>query len=348
MVKKNYFLKWAGVFIAILLLVTTMPINAKESEHELPDYLANTILDGSLRVLVTIDGLPVDFVDPEEYDTIISLEELIQIEIEARASYFDLYGIDVFEDLEPVTFGDVTYPPDIENIDSQFDTDALIKFITSEDIYSEQIIINNENNKMIKGFQDDESCMVEPGFYDPPYQIDGKLNVLFVTPANGYRIINFVIPYISTIIGGSRFERFNSVNDVRFAALLNDWYCGDIPYGLDLQPFIDDLRVEYRDYVDDPDEEANVIVAGWLSIINGRNGIGGGHFTVCNYPAIIEHPPISLFQHEMSHCFGAGHHPNLPWPLGALCPMNYFYVPFHWGLWGDDCKNAIQSNLQGP
>jgi len=61
---------------------------------ELPHFLEGTILDGKHRVIATNTGRPPDGMKEGEDYILISIEEMIAIEEDARERYIEKYGVD--------------------------------------------------------------------------------------------------------------------------------------------------------------------------------------------------------------------------------------------------------------
>ncbi|UGV40264.1 hypothetical protein J7W08_09270 [Methanococcoides orientis] len=68
----------------------------KFAKGELPHYLEGTVLNSDVRLLVTEDGeSPEGMVEGVDYEMVISEEEMIVIEADARQRYLEIYGVDV-------------------------------------------------------------------------------------------------------------------------------------------------------------------------------------------------------------------------------------------------------------
>lgn len=66
------------------------------AKGELPHYLEGTLLHSDVRLLVTEDGKPLEgMVEGEDYDMVITQEEMFAIEEDARQRYIEAYGVDV-------------------------------------------------------------------------------------------------------------------------------------------------------------------------------------------------------------------------------------------------------------
>jgi len=61
---------------------------------ELPHFLEGTILDGKHRVIATNTGKPPKYLKEGGNYTLISIEEMIAIEEDARERYIEKYGVD--------------------------------------------------------------------------------------------------------------------------------------------------------------------------------------------------------------------------------------------------------------
>ncbi|MDF1532083.1 MAG: hypothetical protein P1P72_07190 [ANME-2 cluster archaeon] len=67
----------------------------KFANGELPHYKDGTVLDGKTRVIVTETGEPPEgSVEGVDYDAVITMDEMMTIEQEARATYIQKYGVD--------------------------------------------------------------------------------------------------------------------------------------------------------------------------------------------------------------------------------------------------------------
>jgi hypothetical protein len=286
-------------------------------EPPLPDWLQGTMLDGSQRVLITENGqLPEGF-NPDDYDSILSLEESMILENEARAQYIQTYGIDPLENLEPVTWEGITWPTGNGG---------------------------NQNLGMKQGYNESQQEQDYITGLPTPYIMNGLLILYVAIPTHNYRPPSMVYAFLCSILGFHVFGQFQGITRLQIMLDTGHWNADDVGYGFDLNEFHNDISEDLWFLVNDPSEQ-NRVVLGWISILNFRNGIGGGHFAVCNQLADIEQPPYALATHELSHCFNADD-VHLPLPL-PMCVMNYFYIALHYQGWCDGCRTTIQSALTG-
>jgi len=298
------------------------------------NYLENTILfDSKTKVVITEDGRPLEDMDKDEYDKIISLEEAYLIAVKAREEYIEKYGVDPVKDLEPVTWGDITWPPieeeDVKAKQTKFKHPKLFGSLLTW-LRIKPHTPKSHRSVSVTG--------------DIPHQIDGKLRLYIVFPKNYYKPTNVVWCLLCSLIGAYAFPQyFDSVKKILWSFSTSEWDADDVDFANNLDELLDDFS-EDCDYLVTKD---NILVLGWVSIINNRCGIAniGGHFALCNalspYPF---QPPAILVRHELSHCFGALDHDILPWPI---CLMNYFYLAMHYPIWCDGCYKTIKRNIRG-
>ena len=73
---------------------STVSYESRLETGESPYWLDGTILDGNTRVIVSEDGQPPEGTSPDDYDYVISYEEMDIICETARQDYIDKYGVD--------------------------------------------------------------------------------------------------------------------------------------------------------------------------------------------------------------------------------------------------------------
>ncbi|WP_210409018.1 hypothetical protein [Methanococcoides sp. AM1] len=67
----------------------------KFAKGQLPHYLEGTVLKSDVRLIVTETGVPPEgMVEGEDYDMVITQEEMLAIEADARQRYNETYGVD--------------------------------------------------------------------------------------------------------------------------------------------------------------------------------------------------------------------------------------------------------------
>ena len=299
----------------LLIALTTVPIVCS-GEDPLPYWLEGTILDGNTRVLIIMNGNMTEGIDPNEYDVIISFDEALAIESDARAEYIEIYGVDPLANINPVTYNEVTWP--------------------TGNIAQEQ-----------NASPPEQEPDYIPSSYPSPHTINGKL-ILFVTlPINKWKPSSPIYCGMMSVLGFDAFHEYNCVYELSTFIDMSHWDADDVGFGWDLGGLLDDLAEDMRNWVNEPSEQ-NRIYVGWVSIENARWGLAnlGDHFSVVNALAMYEIPPLgTIVTHEISHNFHADDH-DWWWPL-PMCVMHYLWVALHYKGWCSDCHNVIQSCIVG-
>lgn len=306
------------VFVILLLLPVTSSLqvinkDSKKSVEDLPYYLEGTVLDGSLRVIITESGEPLPGLDLDLYDLTLSFEEENQIIDVARQKYITTYGVDPLktEEEDKRVLG--------KNILKDFLRDIANHF--PKENYNDVVRVNSN----IHG----------------PRQKDGKIILLFV-PAydTETRPPNINQLFRQSKMGFGRYERFGVETEV--VKMLGIWDGSDVTSktsGDYLEDLIDDCYM-YK-------TEINQLMVGWAKtfsdIYAGRANRHG--YVIGRAEAGIK--ANALVQHELAHCFGAPDHGwQFPFLIFPFCIMNYLWVSLGILLiWCDSCKTTINNHI---
>ncbi|KKG10859.1 M12 family metallo-peptidase [Methanosarcina sp. 2.H.A.1B.4] len=296
------------------------------ANNELPYYLEGTVLDSNLRVIASETGKPPEgFKEGEDYDLIISHEEMFAIIDGAREKYIQKYGVDPANPKIDAVNG---YALPREEVD---------KFVESG-------IITLETDVSEKEMQEDtgniQSSILSVG--SNPYAINGIINeYVFVATDSRHKPTQAVTQ--ATYDGLYRFENFGIGVNVYWN--WNYWDASDIsPANSTLQALYD-LK-EDTGWVRG---SANDMVIGWTHNMdhNGRafecDISTNGPFAICADTADgVDWSHDILVQHEVSHNFDESDQNS---PFHPTCVMNELCAYLGTDFWCTSCGNTVQNGI---
>lgn len=284
------------------------------ANSELPNYLEGTILDSNLRVIASETGKPPEGLkEGENYDLIISHEEMFAIIDGAREKYTHKYGVD------PAN-------PKIDIVNGY----ALPREEANKLVERKKTISETDNSIRETGF----SVLSVPW---NPRAVSGLINeYVFVATDSRHMPTESITQ--TTHDGLYRFENFGI--DVNVYWYWNYWDASDVsPAGSALQALYD--LEEDTNWVRG---SANDMVIGWTHNMD-HNGIAEptGPYAVCTDVADgVDWPHDSIVQHEVSHNFDAADQNSA---LHPTCIMNYFYAQQGTDIWCTSCGNTVHNGI---
>jgi len=293
---------------------------------DLPHCLEGTILDSNIRIIVTETGEPPEGLkEGEDYDMIMSREEIDAISEEATERYIEKYGVDPGNPKIDVING-VPFP--VEEVKRLVECGE----ITGEDLAdAEPLTFECEAIALGDGL----SC-------GGPHAIDGKIYVhIFVATDDAHKPTENP----KNIMNDTRdaLNRFETKFGVDMIDLwyLDQWNASDVVNATNSGEVLGDLAEDTKWAVN----ENNDIVLGWAHNLdyNGR-AYGNGFHAVCADSTTHgwDWPRDSIVQHEISHLFDAPDHGGF-----AECIMNYLYAYLGTNEWCDNCEELIRDNING-
>jgi len=291
---------------------------------DLPHCLEGTILDSNIRIIVTETGEPPEGLkEGEDYDMIMSREEIDAISEEATERYIEKYGVDPGNPKIDVING-VPFP--VEEVKRLVECGE----ITGEDLAdAEPLTFECEAIALGDGL----SC-------GGPHAIDGKIYVhIFVATDDAHKPTENP----KNIMNDTRdaLNRFETKFGVDMIDLwyLDQWNASDVVNATNSGEVLGDLAEDTKWAVN----ENNDIVLGWAHNLdyNGR-AYGNGFHAVCADSTTHgwDWPRDSIVQHEISHLFDAPDHGGF-----AECIMNYLYAYLGTNEWCDNCGFIPKVNV---
>jgi len=292
----------------------------KFASNELPNYLNGTILNSDTRVIATETGEPPEELkEGEDYDIVISTEEMFAIIDDARERYIEKYGVD-------------SSNPKLDDVDGN-------------------LLPNEEAKRLVINGKIDDLGHAEPlvgilgGPHNGPHSIDGKVDAqIFVAKDNRHEPTENIKN--DTCDALNRFESEFGVNMTLFW-YWNFWNASDVSSADNCSNALYDLMDDCSWVVD----QENDTVIGWMHDMN-HNGMAfaDGFYTVCSDTAngfSYDWPHDSIVQHETSHLFNA---PEGGWWCNEHpeCVMNYCWAALHGTyIWCDSCRETVNENIWG-
>lgn len=315
----------AGVLI-LLTLSTLLPISTSQEQEkaiitakpcstqiqeEKPKLFEGTILDGSKKVAVTIDGSIRDGFNPNYFDYVLSFEEYEKIADDAYVRYFEKYGIDLRP--KPKQQSPIVQLRELIRIKNSFSNDG---FITSS---------TNGGPHQINGHMIVEWFIASDDVHEP-YNPDD----LLYTCIQGWR----------------RFEIFDIMT--LSAWYFGVWDASDV--GTDYWDILTDFAQDWESWnwpTDDSHVNMGLVKK---SNHNGAAYIGGFFGFVAERVQFISinHAKDRIAQHELTHCIGGIPDDNGWWPWNhhwKRCIVNYFWLWIGTTSWCDTCSNTINNNI---
>jgi hypothetical protein len=326
--KKRTLLKTLGSSVIGLGLASSVgsaqSSNAKESrktiedlpanevafaKRELPNYLEDTILDGSQRVVVTESGNPPEGMTSDNYDIAISHSESDKIENEAIENYKDQFNVDPSTPKVDIVNGT---PMHVDEVQRRVEA-GKIELSASPVIENSNPNFNRQSNEnSVEPLVHDSS--VESGLFnylsssginsDGPDKSDFSnelhMNIIPASdsshnPSESYRNDTTTAASIFTNEFGP---------DINYTVYFGYWDASDT--NNNAGNLIDNLREfdENNDNLNNKDAEFTV---GWVDEMS-NNGIAdlNGFFSVNACKATgVNWDHERIVQHEISHNFGA-------------------------------------------
>lgn len=281
----------------------------KFMKNELPHYLEGTILDSDLRIIASETGEPPEgSKEGEDYDMVISHEEMFAIMDEARDKYIKKYGVD------PAN-------PEIDTVNGY----ALPKEKANKLVESGTITLETDASE--KEIQKDMEDLTSNDLFSTlsvgsnPYAINGIINeYVFVATDSRHKPTEAITQ--ATHNGLYRFENFGIGVNVYW--YWNYWDASDVSPADSTSAALADLEEDtaWRR------SNANDMVIGWTHDMdhNGRaercDISDDGPFAICADTAFgFDWPHDSIVQHEVSHNFDAANQGDFTYEH-AECIMN--------------------------
>jgi hypothetical protein len=290
----------------------------KFASNELPNYLNGTILNSDTRVIATETGKPPEGLkEGEDYDMVISTDEMFDIIDDAREQYVEKYGVD----------------PSNPKLD---DVDGIL-------------LPNEEVERLVMSGKIDDLWHAEPlvgileGPHEGPHAIDGKIDAhIFIAKDSRHEPTE-------GIDSGTRnaLNRFETEFDIDMTLFWhwNFWDASDISPDDSCSKALEDLNDDCSWVID----QENDIVIGWMHDMD-HNGMAYRDWTycVCTDTTIgkPDWPHDSIVQHEVSHLFDAPEGGYWSWEHPE-CIMNYWYAWQGTDIWCSSCRATVNENIWG-
>ncbi len=297
----------------------------KFAKNELPNYLEGTILDNNLRVIASEAGKPPGGLkEGEDYDLIISHEEMFAIIDEAREKYIQKYGVD------PAN-------PKIDIVnDYALPREEVNKLVNSGTITLETDASGKEieNNEAVPTKNVQSSVL---SVSSNPYAINGIINeYVFVATDSQHEPTQAITQATQDAL--DRFENFGiGVNTYWY---WDYWDASDVSPAGNSSKALADLK-EDTSWVRD---SSNDIVIGWThNMDNNGRAYRSGAYAVCTDTADgVDWPHDSIVQHEVSHNFDALDQNSDTHPA---CIMNYASAYAGTDVWCTSCGNTVNNGI---
>ena len=302
------------------------------ANNELPYYLELTILDSNLRVIASETGKPPEgFKEGDDYDLIISHEEMFAIIDGAREKYILKYGVDPANPKIDVVNG---YALPKEEANKLVESGILTLEADASETEMQKEMGDLTRNTLLSTL----SVGVNP------YAINGIINeYVFVATDSRHRPTEAITQ--ATHDGLYRFENFGIGVNVYW--YWNYWDASDISPDDSTQSALVDLKDD-TNWIRDA---ANDMVIGWTHNMdnNGRawkcDTQPYGPFAICADTADgVDWPHDSIVQHEVSHNFDADdggyfayEHPE--------CIMNYAWAYGGTNIWCSSCNSVVENGI---
>lgn len=285
----------------------------KFANDELPNYLEGTILRSDKVVVASDTGRPHEgMIKGENYDLLITTEEMFGIIDNARQKYIELYGVDPGN-------------PKLEKVNGYLIPKEEVKKLV------EKGILSYEAEDDISTELETELQMLE-SVTTNPRAINGVIDMHIFVATDGAHAPTESFQQ-DTINALSRFENFGI--DVYPWWYWNSWNAIDVSPMYDSSSVLNDL-IEDESWVR---YAANDVVLGWTHEMD-NNGIAkkNGAYSVCSDTVggivYLEWPHDSIVQHEVSHNFNAEDQNSVSHPE---CIMNYAWAYDGTNIWCNSC-----------
>jgi hypothetical protein len=281
------------------------------ARRELPHYLNETILNGHTRVTVTPSGERPPQMVPQDVDETLSRREHRQILDSAINEFIDKFGVD-------------PSAPKVQIIDGEpYTNDEAQKLVERETIDPGKVV-------------SEQSAVPHS-----PNPVGGTVRVHILEASDNKQPHE---PwYDASDDAWDRFSTFGPIDDPLVSAHYGQWEPAE--EGEKATKLIDHLKENQDDY----QRGDNHLVAGWVDHAD-HNGIGkiNGFYSVSAVTATginVDWPHDSIFQHELSHNFGADHPGNGIGCINPTCIMNYVAARAHGTEWCNGCHDDVGSEM---
>ena len=290
----------------------------KFATNDLPHYLEGTILNSDTRVIATETGEPPEGLkEGEDYDIVISTEEMFAIIEDERKRYIEKYGVDPANPKLDVVEG-VPLPDE--------EVERLVKSGKIKDLGHAEPLAG-----------------ILGGPHEGPHAIDGKIDAqIFIAKDSRHEPTQDIDSDTRDAL--NRFETEFDI-DMTLFWHWNFWDASDISPDDSCSKALIDLADDCSWVID----QENDIVIGWMHDMD-HNGMayGDGFYAVCSDTANgYDWPHDSIVQHETSHLFNA---PEGGWWCNEHpeCVMNYCWAALHGtNIWCDSCRETVNENIWG-
>ncbi|WP_152417806.1 zinc metalloprotease [Haloferax mucosum] len=283
------------------------------AKGELPNYLNNTIVDGSQKVTVTESAEVPEYLSEEDYDAIISFKEFDTIESRARDKFIE-FGVDPKNPKATLVDGK---PMHVD--------------VARKHVKAGKVDLSAGHPVAVGG----ESFSTQSS---GPKAINGEIH-LHVVPASdsehepsaSYKDATFD----AWAIFGSEFG-IEAKRSIHFG----HWDASGV--GTNTDDMLDDIAGDTDKFRDGD----NHIVTGWVDKMD-NNGIAGRYHSVNAIDPVygVPWPHEQLVQHELSHNFEAPDRGTAGYEH-KKCVMNYEYAARGIGYWCDVDHDIIENNIK--
>lgn len=292
----------------------------KFANGELPNYLEGTILHSNKRVVASDTGKPHENLkEGENYDVLITTNEMFSIIDNAREKYIKLYGVD------PAN-------PKLEEVNGYFIPKEEVKKLVERGVLS----YKSEDISTELGTE----LQIPMSVTTNPRAINGVIDMhIFVATDSPHTPTESIEQDTSNAL--SRFENFGIT--VYKWWYWNSWDASDVSPMYNSSSVLNDL-VEDESWVR---YAANDMVLGWTHELD-NNGIAkrNGAYAVCSDTVggivYLEWPHDSIVQHEVSHNFNAIDQNSISHPQ---CIMNYAWANDGTNIWCSSCWNTVNGGI---
>ncbi len=278
------------------------------AQRELPHYLNETILNGNTRVTVTRSGERPPRMDLKNIDVTLSKREHRQVLDSAISEYVDKFGVDPSAPKVQITDG------------KPYTNEEAQKLVERETIDPGKV-------------ESEQSARPQS-----PHPIDGTVRVHMMEAADEQHRPHEAWFEDST----EAWDRFSAFGPTTRVSVYYGYWKPEI-VGKKSKPLLEHL-VENQS---DKREDSNHLVAGWVdhATNNGRARIDGHYSVSATSADFLDWPHDSIFQHELSHNFGAVDEVDGIGCINPTCIMNYAAARAHETEWCGGCHSDVDSHM---
>jgi hypothetical protein len=317
------------------------------AKRNLPNFLENTILDGSKRVTVTESGdVPENF-SSSDYDVIISKREFDKIEQEAIEEYKDKFNVDPANPQVEIIDGTPMHVDEVQRKVEAKEIDLSKGAPVTIDKPKADVKGENANNRLsysggsLENDGDYSIDLLRQGGSDQGPDSHDSTNELKVHVVPAYDSVHQPSePYATKTYDALDIfaDEFNV--DVTHEIHIGYWTAAST--GKDTYDIIDTL--EYQDPFLNYDWE---VVTGWVDEMN-NNGVANrdGYYSVnaCITNNGVDWDHERIVQHEISHNFDAPDRGTLGYEH-EKCIMNYEYAYRGIDYWCSEDNYIVDVNI---